>query len=65
MGHDASTSDDAGSALFRLEFAQSEVTLTTWKGFRMKFRLVDSLVVFEGQVQSTLLGNIFFAPEGR
>lgn len=45
MGHDASTSDDAGSALSRLEFGQSEITLTTWKNVQMKFRLIDSLVV--------------------
>lgn len=44
MGHDASTSDDAGSALSRLEFEQLEITLTTLKIFQMKFRLIDSLV---------------------
>lgn len=46
MCHDASTSDDTGSALSHVEFVQSEETLATLRIVRMKFRLIDSLVVF-------------------
>lgn len=46
MCHDASTSDDTGSALSRVEFVQSEVTVATLRNVRMKFRLLDSLVGF-------------------